>query len=265
MGGHTLLSSNPSSPVSFRERLRQGDFVLGTFLEIPSPPLAEMLGLAGFDFVIIDREHGSIDLGAAENLIRAAETAGIAAIVRVPENHPVLVRQPLDMGAVGTQVPQVGSAEEAKRVVEAATFAPLGDRGLQPFVRGAHYGARGAAVFMEAANRDAVLVIHIEGERGAENLASILAVERIDVLFIGPYDLSQSLGVPGQVDHPLVEAKVRQIVEMATGAGKCVGIFCDTPARVLKWRALGVRYAALSMDAMIFVNACRDLVKQVKG
>jgi 4-hydroxy-2-oxoheptanedioate aldolase len=249
---------------SLRERLQEGHFVLGTFLEVPAPPLVEMLAIAGFDFVIIDREHGSIDLGAAENLIRAAEAAGIAPVVRVPGNEPVAVRQPLDMGAAGTQVPQVGSQEEAERVVRAATFAPTGDRGLQPFVRGARYGADGAAAFMQRANRDALLVVHIEGERGAANLPGILAVQRIDVIFIGPYDLSQSLGVPGEVEHPLVESKVREIVGMARAASKCVGIFCDTPARVRKWRALGVQYAALSMDSMIFVNICRDLVKQVK-
>jgi 4-hydroxy-2-oxoheptanedioate aldolase len=249
---------------SLRQRLQAGEFVLGTFLELPSPPLVEMLAIAGFDFVIIDREHGSIDLGAAENLVRAAEAAGIAPIVRVPENNTVAVRQPLDMGAAGTQVPQVGSKEEAERVVQAATFAPTGDRGLQPFVRGARYGADGAAAFMHRANRDALLVVHIEGERGAANLPGILEVDRIDVLFIGPYDLSQSLGVPGQVEHPLVEAKVREIVALARAASKCVGIFCDSPARVRKWRALGVQYTALSIDAMIFLNACRDLVRQVK-
>lgn len=203
--GHTRGSPRPS----LRERLQQGDFVLGTFLEVPAP-LLEMLAIASFDFVIIDREHGSIDLGAAENLIRAAEAAGIAPVVRVPGNEPVAVRQPIDMGAAGTQVPQVGSQEEAERVVQAAAFAPTGDRGLQPFVRGARYGADGAAAFMQRANRDALLVVHIEGERGAANLPGILAVQRIDVIFIGPYDLSQSLGVPGQVEHPVVESKVRE-------------------------------------------------------
>ncbi len=253
-----------STVPSLRERLQQGYFVLGTFLEVPSPALVEMLAIAGFDFLIIDREHGSIDLDTAENLVRAAEAAGIAPVIRVPTNDPVAVRQPLDMGAAGTQVPQVGSKQEAERVVQAATFAPTGDRGLQPFVRGARYGADGAIAFMERANRDALLVVHIEGERGAANLPGILEVDRIDVVFIGPYDLSQSLGVPGQVEHPLVEAKVREIVAMARAASKCVGIFCDTPARVRKWRALGVQYAAISMDAMIFVNACRELVRQVK-
>jgi 4-hydroxy-2-oxoheptanedioate aldolase len=100
-----------------RERLRNGDFVLGTFAELPSPALVEILGHAGFDFVIIDREHGSIDLETAEHMIRAAQATGVSPIVRVAENHPVLVRQPLDMGAAGVQVPQIESPEGAQQVV----------------------------------------------------------------------------------------------------------------------------------------------------
>jgi 4-hydroxy-2-oxoheptanedioate aldolase len=256
------MNSPPRNPL--RQRLRAGEFVLGTFLELPSPALVEILGLSGFDFVIIDREHGSIDLHETENLIRAAQCTGIAPIVRVAENHPVLVRQPLDMGAAGVQVPQIGSQESALQVVKSALFAPEGERGLQPFVRGASYRATDPATFMANANRDSVLVVHIEGESGASNLEAILQVERIDVIFIGPYDLSQSLGLPGQVNHPRVENRVSEIAALARGAGKCVGMFCDNPANVVKWRSMGITYAALSIDATIFLNACRNLVDQVK-
>ena len=256
------MSSLPQD--TLRQRLREGQFVLGTFLEIASPALVEILGLSGFDFVIIDREHGSIDLESAENLIRAARCSGISPIVRVAENHPVLVRQPLDMGATGVQVPQIGSRESAVRMVRSAMFAPEGERGLQPFARGASYRAVDTATFMANANRDSVLAIHIEGESGAANLEAILEVERIDVIFIGPYDLSQSLGVPGQVGHPKVETRVREIATLARKAGKCVGMFCDNPASVAKWRSAGVTYAALSMDATIFLDACRSLIDQVK-
>ncbi|MEP7365517.1 MAG: aldolase/citrate lyase family protein [Acidobacteriota bacterium] len=249
---------------SLRQRLRAGEFVLGTFLEIASPALVEILGLAGFDFLIIDREHGSIDIEACEGLIRAAQCAGIEPIVRVAENHPVLVRQPLDMGAAGVQVPQIGSQADALQVVKSAMFAPEGERGLQPFVRGASYRAIDPAAFMANANRDSVVVVHIEGESGASNLDAILQVERIDVIFIGPYDLSQSLGVPGQVHHPRVEKRVGEIAAMAHGSGKCVGMFCDNPSSVANWRSMGITYAALSIDATIFLNACRGLVNEVK-
>lgn len=255
---------NALPPHSLRSRLHAGEFVLGTFVELPSPAVVEILGLAGFDFAIIDREHGSIDLEAAENLVRAAQCVGVAPIVRVAENHPVLVRQPLDMGAAGVQVPQVGSKESAEAVVRSAMFAPEGERGLQPFVRGASYRAVEPATFMASSNRDSVLAVHIEGESGAANLESILEVARIDVIFIGPYDLSQSLGVPGEVNHPKVEKRVAEIAALARAAGKRTGMFCDHPASVARWRAAGITYAALSIDATIFLNACRDLAGQIK-
>jgi 4-hydroxy-2-oxoheptanedioate aldolase len=248
-----------------RERLRNGDFVLGTFAELPSPALVEILGHAGFDFVIIDREHGSIDLETAEHMIRAAQASGISPMVRVAENHPVLVRQPLDMGAAGVQVPQIGSPEAAQQVVRSAMFAPEGERGLQPFVRAAAYGATPTGDLLRQANENSVLAIHIEGEEGARNLEQILQVDRIDVIFIGPYDLSQSLGIPGQTGHPRVEERIREIAALSRAAGKCVGIYCDNPASVAKWREIGVTYAALSMDARIFGTAAGDLVRQVKN
>lgn len=255
-------SAAPKPPL--RQRLRQGEFVLGTFLEIPSPALVEILGLAGFDFVIIDREHGPVDLAVTEHLIRAAQCVGISPVVRVAANDPVLVRQPLDMDAAGVQVPQIGSREEAQSVVRGTMFAPLGERGLQPFVRGARYRELPPSAFMRSANETAALVIHIEGESAARELKPILEVDRIDVIFIGPYDLSQSLGVPGQVDHPKVIEMAESIVEATRAAGKCAGIFCDSPESAAKWRQRGVGYAALSMDAMIFRNACKDLVARVK-
>lgn len=255
-----VLNANP-----LRKRIQAGEFLLGTLLEIPSPALVEIMGLSGFDFVVIDGEHGPLDLATTENLIRAAACAGISPIVRVSENHPVLIRQPLDLGATGVQVPQVDSLVSAQSVVRSAMFAPYGERGLQPFVRGASYGSRKTAAFMESANEDAVLVVHIEGESGAEDLERILTVDRIDVIFIGPYDLSQSLGVPGDVTHPLVEKRIDEIIRASLDAGRCVGIFCDSPETVAKWRGRGVRYAALGLDALIFRNACQGLVNAVRG
>lgn len=248
-----------------RKRLQAGDFLLGTFLEIPAPALVEIMGISGFDFVVIDGEHGPLDLATTENLIRAASCAGITPIVRVLENQPALIRQPLDAGAAGVQVPQIDSLGSAQAVVRSALFAPSGERGLQPFVRAARYGAGKTSAFMENANENTVLVVHIEGEAGAADIERILTVERIDVIFVGPYDLSQSLGLPGEVNHPLVQEKIDTIIRATTDAGRCVGIFCDNPDAVAKWRSRGIRYAALGMDAAIFRNACQDLVNAVKN
>jgi 4-hydroxy-2-oxoheptanedioate aldolase len=249
---------------SLKSRLRTQDYVLGTFLEIPSPQLVELLGLAGFDFFIVDREHGSIDLAQCEELIRASLSTDISPMVRVSSADEVIVRQPLDMGAAGIHVPQVNSLDAANTALRGALFHPVGERGLQPFVRAASYRSYGAAEFFREANSEVVTVFHIEGRRGVEALDGILALEGLDVVFIGPYDLSQSLGVPGQVKHPAVREKMLEVIEKTRTSGKVVGTYCDDAAAALEWKALGVRYLAVSIDAALFLTGARDMVSAIR-
>ncbi len=245
-------------------KYEQQGFVLGAFLEIPSPQLVELIGLAGFDFVVIDREHGTIDLETCENLIRAAAAVGLSPMVRVAQCDPVLVRQPLDMGAAGVHVPQIASAEAAALAVRSARFHPYGDRGLQPFVRAASYRAYPTAEFLEETNRETAVVLHIEGAEGVAAFPEIAAVEGVDVAFIGPYDLSHSLGIPGMVQSPLVRQKMMEILETARRRGLAVGTFCDDVRTALEWKKLGVTYLTVSVDAAIFLNAARRIADQVK-
>lgn len=246
------------------EKYEQQGYVVGTFLEIPSPQLVELIGLAGFDFVVIDREHGSIDLERCEELIRAAASTGLCPLVRVPRCEEVAVRQPFDMGAVGIHVPQIHSAEMARIAVRGAKFHPMGERGLQPFVRGASYRSYPTAEFLEQSNEDTVIVVHIEGKEGVASFEEIASVDGIDVAFLGPYDLSQSLGIPGMVTSPLVKQKMQSIVEAAKGKKMAVGTYADDPRAALEWKQLGVTYLAVSVDAAIFLNAARRLVDQLK-
>ena len=245
------------------EKIEKEDFVIGTFVELPSPQLVELLGLAGFDFAIIDTEHGSIGLERTEELIRAASSTGISPMVRVSTCEEVTIRRPLDMGAVGLHVPQVSSADMAQLAVRASHFFPSGIRGLQPFVRSASYRAHPTKDYLQESDRDICLVLHIEGEQGVDSLDSILAVDGVNVLFLGPYDLSQSLGVPGQIDHPNVEKKMIESIEKARAAGKHVGTFCDDADAALRWIELGVSYIALSIDAYIFLDAARGLIGEI--
>jgi 4-hydroxy-2-oxoheptanedioate aldolase len=250
---------------SLKAKLSRQDFVLGTFLEIPSPQLVEILGLAGFDFVIIDREHGSIDLAQTEGLIRACLSTDISPMVRVAQCDPVLIRQPLDMGAVGVHVPQVASVESAALAVRSSRFHPCGERGIQPFVRAASYRAHPTAEYLAQTAEDTAMVFHIEGKQGIEAVDGILALEGTDVVFIGPYDLSQSLGMPGEVEHPLVREAMVEVVEKSKRAGKCVGTFCDDIASASRWRSLGVRYLAVSIDAAIFLRGAEAIVRGLRG
>ena len=248
-----------------KRKLAEQECVIGTFLEIPSPQLVELLGLAGFDFVIIDREHGSIDLNQTEELIRASLSTGISPLVRVAQCDPVLIRQPLDMGAVGVHVPQVGSVDSAQVAIRSSRFHPHGDRGLQPYVRAASFRAHPTAEFLRETSRDVAVIVHIEGKEGVEAIDGILALDGLDVAFIGPYDLSQSLGVPGEVKHPRVREKMVEVVAKGQAAGKCVGTYCDDSETACEWRRMGVRYLAVSIDAAIFFKAAERIVQELRS
>jgi 4-hydroxy-2-oxoheptanedioate aldolase len=248
---------------AFREKLR-GDFVLGVFSKTHDPAFIEVMGHSGLDFVIIDLEHGPNSVQSAQGLIRAAEISGILPIVRVKEHNLSVIGEALDVGAGGIQAPQVVDAEKARRVVELSKFAPDGERGVCRYVRSAGYSSMDRFEFFKRAN-DTVVIVQLEGEEAVENLDGILETRGIDVVFIGPYDLSQSLGVTGQIDHPLVAEKMGFIIDACSRRGVAVGTFVDTMENAVRWRRHGVRYLSYSVDVGLFYEKCTDIVTRLRG
>jgi 4-hydroxy-2-oxoheptanedioate aldolase len=249
---------------SLKKKLESQDYVIGTFLQIAAPQLVEILGLAGFDFLIIDGEHGPISPGEKENLIRAGLSTDINVMVRSADCAPSAISQPLDWGAAGIQAPQVESAEMARQVVRASKYHPLGMRGLQPFVRAADYRAYPTDQYLNEANAETLVVVQVEGVEGLANLGAILQVQGVDIAFLGPYDLSQSLGIPGQVRDPRVRQAMADAVHLARRTGKRIGTFCDDVEIALEYRALGVSYLTVSMDASIFLSCARSMASSLK-
>ncbi len=195
------------------ERLRTGKSLIATFSMLASPEIVELLAKAGFEAVILDMEHGPIGFETLNVLIPAARAAGIYSIVRVRTNEASLISGALDVGAAGVLVPQIDSAASAAAVVDAARFSPLGHRGVNPYTRAAGYNA--SREWFSQANSEVAVLVMVEGKSGVAALPGILATPGIDGVFVGPFDLSQALGVPGQVDHPSVLAAVESIVEAA--------------------------------------------------
>ncbi len=246
-----------------RRRLVNGEVVYGLFCKTTAPEFIECAGFGGFDFCILDQEHGPVGFETLQNLIRAAEVAGITPIVRTAGASEGAVAHPLDLGAAGVQVPQVNSLETAQDVLRAAKFSPRGERGVCRFVRAADFSAMDRDRYFHTAN-DALVILQLEGT-AIKAYHEIAAMRGVDVLFIGPYDLSQSLGHPGAVDHPVVQAKIREIIALARQSGKAVGIFADTPAQAKRWVEAGVQYIAYSVDVGIFTDACRSILATVKS
>jgi len=246
-----------------KKALSEGKVVLGPFMKVPSPALVEIMGYAGFDFVILDMEHGPLGYETLENLVRAADLVGLTPIVRVTENNPSLILRALDVGALGVEVPHVGTRMDAERAVEASKFVPEGHRGVCRFVRAADYSSMDRYRYFEASNRETMVIGHIEGVEGVRNIEEILDVKGFDIAFIGPYDLSQSLGVPGRVDHPSVVEKMGEVVVKAGKRGVAVGTFVDDVKAAKRWIEAGVQYISYSVDTGIFYEACRGIVEQV--
>jgi 4-hydroxy-2-oxoheptanedioate aldolase len=245
----------------FRRKLEQG-LVMGNFSKTSDHAFIEVMGHGGFDFVILDLEHSPNSVETVQNLIRACEVADIIPIIRVKEDRFSVIGEALDIGAGGIQVPQVTDASTARRVIEHAKFAPAGMRGVCRFVRAAGYSSMDRYRYFTEANKTLV-VLQLEGRQALENLEDILEVQGVDVLFIGPYDLSQSLGVPGRVDDPGVEKMMAQICGRCREKGIAAGMFVDTIENARKWKRAGIRYLAYSVDVGLFLEKCRETVQRI--
>lgn len=216
--------------------LEKREISIGSFSKSSDPSIIECIGLAGFDFLIIDLEHGPNTFESAQNLIRAALLYKMTPIVRVSENNESLISKALDIGAQGVQVPQINNKQDAINVITAAKFSPLGKRGVCRYVRAAGFSSKDKNLYFEESNQNTLVILQIEGKEGIENLDNILDVDGVDIIFIGPYDLSQSMGVPGQTNHPKVINAMKSVVNKAKQKNIVVGTFVETPEDLKMWK-----------------------------
>lgn len=250
---------------TLQQRIRQGDTVYGPFIKINHPVVIEVLAQAGFDLVILDQEHGTLSYETLETLIRAAQVAGIAPIVRVPDTHPISVAKPLDMGAAGILVPHVATADLARQVVNAAKFAPQGMRGMDNTVRAAQYGLLGMAEYSRQANAESVVIVQVEDSSAVDQIEEIVAVPNIDCVFIGPADLSQSLGVSGQMNAPQLLHSITRVLTVCREKKVASGIYVGEEASFHHWRDMGVRFFGYSSDVSFLRSGCSQLNQQLRS
>jgi 4-hydroxy-2-oxoheptanedioate aldolase len=208
-----------------KAKLAAGEPAFGLSVMIPSPQVVESAAGLGFDWVLIDCEHGTIGVETMELMIMAAEASGVTPIVRPPSNAAAHILQAMDRGAQGVQVPHVSDAEAARAAVQAVKFHPMGGRSLAAGTRASGYGLRGAmGDFVAEANRETLVCVQIEDEAALPNVDEILRVEGVDVFFIGPSDLSQSMGFPGNPKAPRVAKAIEETLAKIVAAGKTPGM-----------------------------------------
>ena len=250
---------------ALKRSLQSGDAVVGLFGISPYPAMVELSALAGFGFCIFDMEHGTLDALAVEDLCRAADAAGITSIVRVRKNDAPEIQRALDVGSGGVQIPQVETQAGAEAAVRAARYSPLGARGLSYYTRAASYATAGTAGVLDRINAEQLVIVHVEGRAGIDELDAIASVPGIDVIFLGPYDLSQSLGIPGQVGSPQVTGMMEDACVRIRAAGKAVGTFADDAAAAKRWIGAGAQYVAVGVDVGHYYRACHDLVEAIRA
>jgi 4-hydroxy-2-oxoheptanedioate aldolase len=239
-------------------------FVLGTFLQFYDTAAVEILAEAGFDFVVVDLEHGTFSAETVKTLVISAQLNGIVPIVRVKENASQLIMAPLDAGAMGVQIPFICNKADVKKAVTAAKYHPLGSRGMNPFVRGTGYVPERFGAYMEWSNENTVMIHQVEGVEGVNHIDEIVAEPGVDIIFLGPYDLSQSLGIPGKVEDPAVISEMETVVSKAGEKGIAVGTFADTPERAKKWIESGVKYLTVSCDTKMMLDGARAISSVLK-
>ncbi|MCL4465075.1 MAG: aldolase/citrate lyase family protein [Chloroflexi bacterium] len=206
-----------------KAKIKAGGVAVGTFLNVNHPRLVELCGYTGYDFAIFDAEHGPADYEVVEGLVRAAELTGITPLVRIAQNVPQVILRYLDEGCLGAQIPMVNTRADAEAVVKACKYPPAGIRGLAG-VRPARYGVmEPMPQYVDQANEEVMVIVQAETMQAANNLAEILAVPGIDVIFIGPTDLASSMGYKGDFNRPEVQDQLFKMIKQIRDAGVAPG------------------------------------------
>lgn len=247
-----------------KAKLNNGEAVVGSFCNLPSPEAVELLGWAGFDFVIIDAEHGPQGPETVAHMVRGAEASGTTPLVRVATNEPQNILRYLDTGAQGLQMPMVNGPTDAQRAVGAALYPPQGRRGLAG-VRAAGFGLReSVADYAASANEEMLVIVQIETMEALVNRDAILAVPGIDVVFFGATDLSSSMGIPGQTRDDRVVNAIAEAGKAVTDAGLVAGTIVATAEQSLEWRERGFRYISTNF-ASVAGRAAQAFVEGARG
>ena len=247
-----------------KEKLTRGDVCIGSWITLAHPAIAEIMAKAGFDWLAVDLEHSVITIREAEELIRVIDLYGVAPLVRLSANDPVQIKRVMDAGAHGVIVPMVNSAAEAENAVAAVQYPPRGRRGVG-LARAQGYGVQ-FSQYREWLELNAVVIVQIEHINAVNNMESIMAIDGVDGFIVGPYDLSGSLGVPGQFDHPLMQEAMQKISTVSKGIRKISGIHVVEPDvdQLQQYVQDGYRFLAYSVDFRMLDTCCRLAIKKIK-
>jgi 2-dehydro-3-deoxyglucarate aldolase len=253
---------------TLKDKIETGQPTIGSWIQLGEEALTEMLATGGFDWLCIDLEHTTISIDQAGKIIRVADLAGCPTLVRLSSHDPAQIKRVLDAGASGIIAPMVNTAQEAAAIVSAATYPPRGTRGVG-LARAQQYGV-GFPDYLRRMERDLVCIMQVEHIDGVDNLDDILAVDGVDGFFIGPYDLSASLGHPGEFDHPDVVAAMDRVGEVVKRPDVLAGVHVvePEPDRLGRMIDAGYRFIAYASDMLFFAHHLKAVaadIAEVRG
>lgn len=246
---------------TLRDALKDGTPLIGTLLTVDSTEVAEALALVGFDWIFIDLEHGSLSIHDAQRALQAIANRCFT-LVRVPDGTPENIKRVLDMGCSGIIVPMVNSEAYARKIVALSKYPPVGERSVG-IGRAQGYGLR-FTEYLEVANEQTAVVVQIEHRDAVADVDQIVGVPGIDALFVGPYDLSNSMGLVGQVNHPDVRAAIDIVRAACERTNLSMGIFCSTADQARKEIKAGVKLVAVGADISLMTDSARSALEGLR-
>jgi 2-keto-3-deoxy-L-rhamnonate aldolase RhmA len=251
--------------LSLKEKARQQELAYGTFIfEFFEAGVPMMVKQAGGEFIVLDMEHSGTGLDRLKPIILLCRAVGIVPIVRVPDSQYHHIAGALDIGAQGIMIPMAETAEQMKSIIQYSKYYPIGARGNAFGIAHDDYASGSVPAKMAELNEKVMLIPLIESKLGAENAQEIAALEEVDLLWIGHLDLTQSLGIPGDFEHPKFSKAIEQISKAADQNGKCCGIVIPEDTSMSRWYQRGVRFFSYSADLWLFQNTLKQGIAKMK-
>ena len=248
-----------------KEKLENNQLTIGTWNIIDSTMVVDVIASSGIDFIVIDAEHGSISYETAQTMISVCESYNVTPIMRVGEINESLILRALDIGSHGVQLPNIITAEDAKSFVQYAKYPPIGIRGFSPYTKAGLYDVTNGESLPSIANENTLLIANVEGKEGIDNLEEIVKVDGIDVIFIGLFDMSKSLGVPGDIQNPKVIQKLDEAVKIIHANNKKIGSIASNLDMLTVLKNKKIDYLTYSVDTGMIKESYQKMISTFKG
>jgi 4-hydroxy-2-oxoheptanedioate aldolase len=248
-----------------KEKLNNNKLTLGTWNIINSTMVIDVIASCGIDFIVIDAEHGSINYETAQTMVSVCESYNVTPIMRVGEINESLILRALDIGVHGIQIPNVETREDAKKIIEYSKYPPIGIRGFTPYSKAGLYDVNNGKKMTKIANENTLIILNIEGQSAFENLEEIVQLEGVDVIFIGLFDLSKSLGIPGEVENPIVMQKLDEAIDIVHKYGKKIGSIASNIEMLKRLKSKKIDYLTYSVDTGMIKESYTSVIESFRG